>query len=285
MFRIKQKLKLSETCTISITIQELMDIAIIPVVKQTASAIISCLIDEGNFGHYEIKKLFITGTFVRVQKHNEVYDYSITMQLRQELAQLIKGKTHRTIIYISIKTCVNYKQLLQSTVTKHKSFCYDIFLKGELRLVASATYFTLQNNPKLHTKWRKPDEKDLLFITTRGAELVDSSQKANFFTRENYNNKHWPGKTVHFQQKALFIITCVAFFKYSEPCSLQDIHKKSLFHMERHLGNFVSFGLNIIHLQVLHYSGCIKITFENNRKSGCYTRSLVFGERQTLKYF
>jgi hypothetical protein len=81
LYSHKHTIELSNTHGICISIQELIEIGIIPVLKQSVSIIISCLLDK--FGYFELAKLFVTGGFLKIQEYNSIYDRMILAELEK----------------------------------------------------------------------------------------------------------------------------------------------------------------------------------------------------------
>lgn len=110
------------------------------------STVISCLLDKSIFGFYDVVKLFITGGILKTQEFNNIYHWFMVSEMNKELASQTREKSNRTKFEISIRTSA--KQQLNSSRTTDigkKCFCYDIFLKGELRTVFSNTYCLSQD--------------------------------------------------------------------------------------------------------------------------------------------
>lgn len=136
----KHIIKISDSGILAISAKQIMDIAIIPVAKHVVSTIISCLVDTNAFGFYDIAKLFITGGFLETSEYNETYDCMIVSEMEKELKAQLREKTYKTKFEMDIFTSrQKYRNLVNNRGMKH--FCYDVFLKGELRTVSSTTYF------------------------------------------------------------------------------------------------------------------------------------------------
>jgi hypothetical protein len=139
LYNQKHSIKTSDTQGITITIQELIEIGIMPVLRQSVLIIISCLLDE--FGYFEIAKLFVTGSFLNIKEHNGIYDHLIRNEMEKEFKRLIREKTYRTKFDLLIGTSVEHQEQSRAvTSLGYKHFCFDTFTKGELRVVASTTY-------------------------------------------------------------------------------------------------------------------------------------------------
>lgn len=164
--RVMEVIEITNTLRIHITAQELVDNAIIPVLRKLVSVIMSCIIDSDAFGNYEVAKLFVTGGFVKTIKYNRMYDYIITTEMTKEFKRLIREKTHRTKFNLIVDT--HTKDTISQTAKfkfRSKSFCYNTFLKGDLRIVASATYLM----------GAKSEDSNFFTITVRGEELLQKT--------------------------------------------------------------------------------------------------------------
>jgi hypothetical protein len=76
LYKHKHIVKISNTYGISVSIQEIIEIAIIPVLKKSVYTIVSCLLNE--FGYFETAWLFVTGSFLTIREYNSIYDMIIT---------------------------------------------------------------------------------------------------------------------------------------------------------------------------------------------------------------
>jgi hypothetical protein len=168
-----------------------MEIGIIPVLKQSVTTIISCLLD--GFGYFEIAKLIVTESFLKIREYNSIYDHMISQKWKKEFKRLIREKTYRTKFELLIDTST--KQLERSKYTTNlgcKHFCYDTFTKGELRVVASTTYILDSDDD---TAYITPDhllqfsdnERGLII---RGEELNDTRIKIDIHNN-TYHDKHF----------------------------------------------------------------------------------------------
>lgn len=130
---------------LTLTLRQLLDIGILPVLQNMVSIIISCLMDKNIFGHYDIVELFITGDILKTQEHNDAYHWFIISQMKKELASQIRENTYSTKFEISLQTSEQQKSTSTNGIGE-RYFCYDTFLKGELRKVYSKTYYLNINN-------------------------------------------------------------------------------------------------------------------------------------------
>jgi hypothetical protein len=193
IYKQKHPIEISNTRGIYISIQELMDIAITPVLKQSVSTIISCLLDD--FGYFEITKLFVTGSFLKIHDYNSIYDHIIITEMKKEFKRLIREKTYRTKLDLLIDTSgKQQKQSETMTSLEYKHFCFDAFTKGDLRVVANTTYM-LNNDPEI-------GDSDLYFtsiqlpqfsenrngLIIRGEELQDKTIKVDVHTESGQND-------------------------------------------------------------------------------------------------
>lgn len=105
--------------------------------KSLVSIVVSSLVDENTFGHYQVEKLFMAGSVSSIIRHNETYHHIITTEIKKEFKQQIREALYPTILYLTVDTSVLGKVI---PLTKNtKSFCFDLFSKGDLRTVFSAT--------------------------------------------------------------------------------------------------------------------------------------------------
>lgn len=125
--------------------EEIIRIAVIPVLTQLCSIIIASLTNTDIFGLYEIAKLYITGACLKISNFNESYHNSVVTEMRKLCHQLLRENTHRTKLGIAIET--SWKPVSTSNPSidsvgqrTQRSFVYDTFLRGELRIVCSSTY-------------------------------------------------------------------------------------------------------------------------------------------------
>jgi hypothetical protein len=63
--------------------QEIMEITIIPVLKQSVSVVISCLLD--GFGYFEIAWLFVTGSFLKIHEYNSYMTTWLSQKWKKSL--------------------------------------------------------------------------------------------------------------------------------------------------------------------------------------------------------
>jgi hypothetical protein len=115
-----------------------MENGIIPVLKQSVSLIISCLLHK--FGYFETARLFVTGSFLKILYYSSIYDHMIITEMEKELKRLIREKTYRTKFGLLINTSSEQQNASIPTSIGFKYFCYDDFTKGDLRVVANTTY-------------------------------------------------------------------------------------------------------------------------------------------------
>lgn len=127
-----------------------MGIAIIPVLKGLISDIVSTLIDTDIFGHYYITKIILTGSFLKQSKQNDVYNYLIISEIEKEFKeQILRGRIYELKLNIMGLDTGDQYQLNETTKCRNetsKSSFYDIFLRGELRVVSSMMYWYMYKN-------------------------------------------------------------------------------------------------------------------------------------------
>lgn len=143
LYEATHSFKLSTNSSITTSIRQLIQIAIIPVIQCIVSDIIACLLNLDIFGHYDIALLIITGNCLSIKKFNEGYHRIVTQEISRTLKELIREKTYRTKFRISVDTC-RQGQPSPTMPSKQDLFCYTRFAKGELRIV-SGTLFCRQH--------------------------------------------------------------------------------------------------------------------------------------------
>lgn len=128
--------------TILVSIRQILQIAIIPVLQQILSTVIFSLTNKDIFGYYEIAELFITGRFLEMNNYCASYHQLIHMESKKICLQLIEKNTYRTKLDISISTTRGSDSNSNVAFDQEmKCFCYETFEKGEIRIVSSSTYF------------------------------------------------------------------------------------------------------------------------------------------------
>lgn len=118
-----------------------MDVVIIPVVKSLISDIVSNLLDTDTFGHYYIKNLVITGSFLKQKGLNDIFNHLITSEIKKELNEQMQSRIYRLQVNVGLLTSSQYQPIKGNSGTNRRSTFYDLFLRGELRIVASMTYW------------------------------------------------------------------------------------------------------------------------------------------------
>lgn len=130
---------MSNSAILCISKQQILKIAIVPVLQQVVSIIVCSLTNADIFGHYEIAKLFITGTAFELNNYCESYYHLLSTEAKKFCQRLIRKNTYRTKLDICIGTSRESNFSLHKL--EEKCFCLDTFLKGELRIVSSSTCF------------------------------------------------------------------------------------------------------------------------------------------------
>lgn len=126
-----------------ISVEQLVTVGIIPVLRQLVSQIVPCFSNTDIFGYFRVTDLFITGSpFGSKYNDDTIFDYIVTMELRKGFKQLMEKCTDNTVLHIYNTTHHQTNESLQkpSYSLERKPFCYDIFVKGDLRIVSSRTY-------------------------------------------------------------------------------------------------------------------------------------------------
>lgn len=121
-----------------VPIQQLMIVSIIPVFMQLVTIIMSCINSLDGFGHFEINNLFITSTYLNNTTQNNVIFDVITANMKIKFMEFIKNTTNRTKLYMSIHST---NTSLDQIILQRSSFCFDLFLNGQLRMVADKTHY------------------------------------------------------------------------------------------------------------------------------------------------
>lgn len=188
----KHIIRLSEDADVVITIQQLLQIAVIPVLEGLLLTVISSLTNNDMFGFYEIARLFITGRFLELDNYCEYYNHMVTTQMNKLCQELIRKNTYRTKLDFCISTGRGASNVSICTVGK-KCFCYDNFLKGELRAVSSSTYFCQLSRPSTFCgQWRQVEIDSPVkcgfssAVILRGEELKDKIIRV----KRNYSVLH-----------------------------------------------------------------------------------------------
>lgn len=293
---------MSKSTVINISIQQILQISIIPVLQQVLSTIVCSLVNNDIFGYYEIAKLFITGRFFELDNYCESYHYTITAEATKICQHLIRKNTYRTKLDICISTNKNSKidSNVPPGISKEKCFCYDIFLTGELRIVSSSTYFV-----------RLPAH---FMLENRVYNELDTSIKCGFSSTAILRGEELCNKIIHVKpgptalndaiaksrEVLLWYVTSVnthlvslgharlGFFKYNEhPHTTNHIDTLSTFGHLFHVYKFAIMGS--VKIEVLHYLSSLKIVsemyLEENGKTKYRKLEFIVGERFTLRYF
>lgn len=246
----------------------------------------------------------------------------VTTEIRRICQQLIRKNSYRTKLDI----CISTNQLQGSNINsviplEQKCFCYDTFLKGELRIVSSSTYFVHLAQKNLLVPYLELGKIDNSIncgysssILLRGDELFDRrlQVKASFgyllqgdilFDRRlqveaSFGNLYDALKSnkvriLHSRPTTPFEEQHgTSFYKYDEPQSIDDARdflKRSMHRYLLHL-NLCPSAIESITIEVLHYRSSIRITTESYVKTEDGIRMVrsndhIFAERFTLKYF
>lgn len=134
---------MSNSMDFNITIHELMDVAIIPVLKNIVNIIVASVINRDVLGYYDIARLFITGNLVRIKNYNKSYQHILETEICQELERVLLYKAYEIPFDVFITTYQQQEiaQIYDSTaVFKRYHFCHEKLSKGELRTVSSSTH-------------------------------------------------------------------------------------------------------------------------------------------------
>lgn len=130
-------MKISKTCncTIHITLRDIIDIGLKPVIKNITTSIAASIVNTDIFGNYTIDHLFILGDIFAVSNVSPLYNV-YRLNLEKSIAVSIRSKEQDTQGFVLKETL---HQILQPTLGK-QPYMYDSFLKGDLYQVASETY-------------------------------------------------------------------------------------------------------------------------------------------------
>lgn len=135
---------LSDQCNcLCISFQEIMDIAVIPVLKSLISDIVSTLLNTDTFGHYHVTKMVVTGSFLRQKEQKKIFNYLLTSEIEKEFKEQMRSRVYEFQVIIGLVTsCLNQPNIVNSNYGNNKiSSFYDKFIRGELRIVANMTYW------------------------------------------------------------------------------------------------------------------------------------------------
>lgn len=122
------------------------------------SIVVSTLVDENIFGHYDIANLLVTGGLLKTKEYNSAYHYMVTSEIKKELKKLILEYTYRTKLTLRIDTHQDMHSNTSNTSrnTSKIPFCYHIFSEGNLRIVSSTSYSFTGEIKVPHNKHRSP---------------------------------------------------------------------------------------------------------------------------------
>jgi hypothetical protein len=146
------------------------------------------------FGYFEIAWLFVTGSFSKIHEYHSIYDHVIITEMKKEFKRLIREKAYRTKVDLLITS----SQQPSSLACRH--FCYDIFTKGELRVMADTTYMFNNTSEGVGIDMDIPSKRSLSFgdfggigLVIRGEELHDERVKINLGIKDSFRTfrTHW----------------------------------------------------------------------------------------------
>lgn len=176
---------IEHNCTI--TIQELMDIAIIPLLKIVVDKIVANVI----FNHFDVNKLFLTGHFLRINNYSYIYQYMIETELRKELEHQLLRRSYKTTFDVSIATC--QEQLSKNLMLDQQHFGYAKLTQGELQVVSNSTYLLRQG-----FLWSL--SKPLLSVEMKGATRKYGYSSEILFRGEQISEKRFSLDAVYDDQ-------------------------------------------------------------------------------------
>lgn len=212
----KYTLSISNGAAIVISAQQILEIGIIPVLNQLFAQVISCLTNDNIFGFYEIANLFVTGKFLEPNYYSEFYQFIITTEARKACEQLIFESIYRTKVDICIDSNT-------SGSLEKKCFCYDTFLKGELCVVSSSTYFIHLPEIRVDKDWTSVEIDSAIkcgfssSLMLQGERLLDKTIQVKS-TTQGVNNFPTGGKAtiiLYIFPKALLRICWIKLFHIS----------------------------------------------------------------------
>lgn len=124
---------------VCISLQQIMDLAVIPVLKGLISDIVSTLLDTDAFGYYYVTKMVLTGNFLS-QKEQSIFSHIILSEIEKEFKEQMRSRVYEFQVITDLVTSSQKKSIVINSRVKRISF-YDTFLRGELRIVANMTYW------------------------------------------------------------------------------------------------------------------------------------------------
>lgn len=145
----KYRFKVSGYCDFSLSVQEVMDFAIIPTLKKLVSVVTSSFENDELFGDFWITHLFVTGQIFKNEDCHKAYHRFITTELKKEFKEQRVSKGFEIKYDVHVNTCCQQQSRNKVAVPNPRvHFCYDDFAKGELAVVSSSTYLLKANSNK-----------------------------------------------------------------------------------------------------------------------------------------
>lgn len=121
--------------------QQIMDIAIIPVLKGLISDIVPSLLNTDIFGYYYVTKMIITGSLLDQKEQNGIYNCILRSEIVKEFKEQMISRIYNFQVIIALNTRYQLSTSKGSNKINKVSSLYDIFWRGELRIVASVTFW------------------------------------------------------------------------------------------------------------------------------------------------
>lgn len=119
-----------------------MDIAITPILQGLISDIVSSLLDKDIFGYYYITTMVITGSILKQNQQNDIYEHLLRSEIKKEFKEQMRGRVYKFKLLMRLDTTHSI------SVGKKISSFYNMFLRGELRIVASTTHWYDSKDPR-----------------------------------------------------------------------------------------------------------------------------------------
>ncbi|KAI7881208.1 uncharacterized protein EV154DRAFT_523540 [Mucor mucedo] len=200
---IKQ-LQISKTCdcTIHITLRNIIDIGLKPVIQNITTVIAASIVNTDLFGDYIVDHLFILGDIFTVSNGAPLYNVH-RLNLQKSIAASIRSKEQDTQGYVLKETL---HQLLQPTIGK-QPYMYDSFVKGDLYQVASETY-------GLCIKLESYNREAAYFISCQKDSILVSNKKSAMIILQTGQMIPHTGVRLKFNVKHKYMETYLKEMRY-----------------------------------------------------------------------
>jgi hypothetical protein len=144
------------------SIRDIMDIMVIPVLHQLVSTIISCIIDPNIFGHYKVPKIFLTGNFIRIRNYNESYYRIVHSEIKKKFHQGLRSDVKN---WLEFSLITSWNERLPSPI-RIKHFAYDLLKLGEPLIAMNSSYLMTVSirDPHASVNVRQPSGSTITHI-------------------------------------------------------------------------------------------------------------------------